>query len=166
MHAGGTAVAAMKFLGNCDAVIIDLRDNGGGSPSMIQLISSYFLDESTHRNSFYIRKTDEMKQFWSYEHVDGKRLTDAPVCILTSNYTFSGAEEFTDNMKNLERATIIGETTGGGAHPTERKLFAGLCVKISVPFGRAVNPSLKAVLGGRTDPVQGNGGPTQRFAVG
>jgi hypothetical protein len=142
-HAGEVATAAMRFLANCDAVIIDLRDNGGGSPSMVQLISSYFLEESTHLNSFYIRKTDETKQFWSYDHVPGKRMEDVPLYILTSERTFSGAEEFTYNMKNLERATIIGETTGGGAHPTERKLFADLEVVMSVPFGRAVNPITK-----------------------
>jgi hypothetical protein len=60
--------------------------------------------------------------------------------VLTSNYTFSAAEEFTYNLKNLERATIIGETTGGGAHPTNRYLFADLNVAMSCPFGRAINP--------------------------
>ena len=44
-------------------------------------------------------------------------MPDVPVYVLTSNKTFSAAEEFTYNLKNLKRATIIGETTGGGAHP-------------------------------------------------
>jgi C-terminal processing protease CtpA/Prc len=130
----------MHFIEHCDAVIIDLRENGGGSPSMVQLISTYFLEESTHLNSFYIRKTDETRQFWSYNHIDGNRRPDVPLYVLTSRYTFSGAEEFTYNMKNLERATIIGETTGGGAHPTRSYVFPDLKVIASVPFGRAVNP--------------------------
>lgn len=138
--AGGTAVAALNFLENCDAIIIDLRDNGGGSPSMIQLISSYFFEEPTHLNTFYIRKSDEYAQFWTQRHVEGKRLVDVPLYILTSNRTFSGAEEFTYNMKNLERATIIGETTGGGAHPTGVHVFADTRVAASIPFGRAINP--------------------------
>ncbi len=138
--AGPTAVAALNFLSNCDAMIIDLRDNGGGYPNMVQLISSYFFEESTHLNTFYIRETDEYHQFWTQTHVQGKRMTDIPLFVLTSGSTFSGAEEFTYNMKNLERATIIGETTGGGAHPTHRHVFAEQRIVASVPFGRAINP--------------------------
>lgn len=135
-----TAVAAMNFLAHTDALIIDLRQNGGGSPSMIQLISSYFFDEPVHLNSFYIRKEDSIKQFWTSAHVQGKRMTDVDLYVLTSSRTFSAAEEFTYNLKNLKRATIIGETTGGGAHPVERHIFRNLGVGIQVPFGRAINP--------------------------
>jgi hypothetical protein len=137
---GDIAVAAMNFLANSYAIIIDLRDNGGGDPSMIQLISSYFFEEPVHLNNFYIRETDTLKQFWTQSHVQGPRLADKPLYVLTSNRTFSGAEEFTYNMKNLKRALIIGETTGGGAHPTSRLVIPDLGVKISVPFGRAINP--------------------------
>jgi len=137
---GATAVAAMNFLAYADAIIFDLRQNGGGSPSMIQLITSYLLDEPTHLNSFYIRKEDTTKQFWTQAWVDGPKMTDALVYVLTSRYTFSGAEEFTYNLKNLKRGTIIGETTGGGAHPVDMRLFANLNVGMSLPFGRAVNP--------------------------
>jgi SpoVK/Ycf46/Vps4 family AAA+-type ATPase len=137
---GETAVAAMNFLANSDAIIIDLRQNGGGSPSMIQLISSYFFDEPVHLNSFYIRAEDTIQQFWTAAHVQGKRMTDTDLYVLTSSFTFSGAEEFTYNMKNLERATIIGETTGGGAHPVDRYAFANFNIAMSVPFGRAINP--------------------------
>ena len=138
--AGATAVAAMNFLAYTDAIIFDLRQNGGGSPSMIQLITSYFFHEPVHLNSFYIRKSDSTQQFWTHAHVQGPRMTDVDIYVLTSSYTFSGAEEFTYNLKNLERATIIGETTGGGAHPIEGKVFANLNIGMSLPFGRAVNP--------------------------
>jgi hypothetical protein len=138
--AGRTAVAAMNFLAYCDAIIIDLRRNGGGSPSMIQLISSYFFDDPVHLNDFYIRATDKTKQFWSQTYVEGPKMADTDLYILTSSYTFSAAEEFTYNMKNLERATIIGETTGGGAHPVELHAWPDLKMSLSVPFGRAVNP--------------------------
>ncbi len=138
--AGPTAVAAMNFLAHADAIIFDLRQNGGGSPSMIQLISSYFFNEPVHLNSFYIRKSDSTHQFWTHSYVQGPRLSDVDIYVLTSSYTFSGAEEFTYNLKNMERATIIGETTGGGAHPIEIKAFHNLNVGMSLPFGRAVNP--------------------------
>jgi len=140
--AGPTAVAAINFLANADALIIDLRDNGGGAPSMIQLLSSYFFEEPVHLNSFYIRQTDEWEQYWTQAHVVGPRMTDVPIFVLTSGRTFSAAEEFTYNLKNLERATIVGETTRGGAHPVTGRVFQldGFAVGVSIPYGRAVNP--------------------------
>jgi hypothetical protein len=138
--AGATAIAAMNFLAYTDAIIFDLRQNGGGSPSMIQLMTSYFYHEPVHLNSFYIRKSDSTHQFWTHAHVQGPRMTDVDLYVLTSSYTFSGAEEFTYNLKNMERATIIGDTTGGGAHPIEIRAFHTLNVGMSLPFGRAVNP--------------------------
>lgn len=138
--AGGTAIAALNFLAYSDALIIDLRENGGGSPSMIQLISSYFFDEPTHLNSFYIRSEDTIRQFWTQAFVEGPRMSDVDIYVLTSSYTFSGAEEFSYNMKNLKRGTIIGETTGGGAHPVDTQIFPNLNFGIRVPFGRAINP--------------------------
>ncbi len=139
-YSGPTAIAAMNFLGYCDALIVDLRQNGGGSPSLIQLLTSYLVEESTHLNSFYIREDDSIHQFWTAAYVPGPMMTDADVYVLTSSYTFSGAEEFTYNLKNMERATIVGETTGGGAHPVRGMLFDGLNVLVRVPYGRAVNP--------------------------
>lgn len=138
--AGATAIAALNFLAYVDALIIDLRDNGGGEPSMIQLMTSYFFDQPVHLNSFYIRKLDSIQQFWTQSYVEGPRMSHVDLYVLTSNYTFSGAEEFSYNMKNLHRATIIGETTGGGAHPTEPHIFPNLMVAASIPYGRAINP--------------------------
>ncbi|MFT5014755.1 MAG: hypothetical protein ACJAX5_002869 [Patiriisocius sp.] len=78
--AGDTAVAAMNFLANSDAIIIDLRQNGGGSPQMIQLISSYlFGEEPVHLNSFYSRPSDSHSQTWTLPHVLGNRYPDVPV---------------------------------------------------------------------------------------
>ena len=138
--AGPTATAAMNFLAHADAIIFDMRYNGGGSPSLIQLITTYLFEEPVHLNSFYIRESDSTRQFWTLTHVPGERMPDVPVYVLTSNRTFSGAEEFSYNLKNLERGTIVGDTTGGGAHPTARVLFEHLNVGVGVPYGRAVNP--------------------------
>jgi C-terminal processing protease CtpA/Prc len=138
-EAGETAVAAMNFLANADAVIIDLRQNGGGSPAMIQLISTYFLNDSTHLNSFENRGEDTLQQFWSLPYVPGKTMFDTDLYILTSRRTFSAAEEFTYNLKNLKRATIVGETTGGGAHPGGTQIVNDEFM-VWVPTGRAVNP--------------------------
>ncbi len=137
--AGPTAIAALNFLAYTDALIIDLTDNGGGSPSLIQLMTSYFFEDTEHLNSFYIREGNKTKQFWTLPYVPGKKMTETDLYVLTSRRTFSGAEEFTYNLKNMERATIIGETTGGGAHPVDRHIINDN-FGISIPFGRAVNP--------------------------
>lgn len=139
---GETAVAAMNFLSNANAIIIDLRKNGGGNPSMIQLLSSYFLEDYTHLNSFENRGEDSLQQFWTLPYVPGRSMHETDLYVLTSRRTFSGAEEFTYNMKNLERATVIGETTGGGAHPGGFQI-ATHDFLVWVPTGRAVNPITK-----------------------
>lgn len=137
---GATAIAAMNLLAGSDALIIDLRGNGGGSPSMIQLISSYFFEERQHLNSFFVRGQDTINQYWTQAHVVGEKMVDTPIWVLTSGRTFSAAEEFSYNFKNMERATLVGETTGGGAHPVNSHSFPEVGLQIRIPFGRAINP--------------------------
>ncbi len=139
---GETVVAAMNFLANTDALIIDLRQNGGGSPVMVALISSYLFNQPTHLNDLYWREGDRTQQFWTAPYVPGKRYSNKEVYVLTSKRTFSAAEEFTYNLKNLKRATIVGETTGGGAHPGgPSRINAHFAV--GIPRGRAINPISK-----------------------
>jgi retinol-binding protein 3 len=139
---GPTAIAAMNFFANVDAIIFDLRDNGGGDPAMIALISTYLFDQPTHLNDIWTRKTGESKQFWTLPSVPGKLLPAVPAFVLTSSRTFSGAEEFSYNLKNLKRATIVGEKTGGGAHPVSGQRIDDRFV-IGVPFARAISPITK-----------------------
>ena len=139
-EAGATAIAAMNFVGNCDALIFDLRENGGGDPSMIQLITSYLYETPQHLNSFQVRGQEKLDQFWTHAYVPGKRMASVPVYVLTSEHTFSGAEEFSYNLKSMKRGTIVGEVTGGGAHPTDLHRILSLDVVVSVPYGRAINP--------------------------
>jgi len=142
-YAGETAVAAMNFLSNCDSLIIDLRNNGGGSAEMIQLLTSYFYDDDpVHLNTFYWRPGDETMQTWTLPHVPGKKIPDIDIYVLTSRNTFSAAEEFSYNLKNLKRATLIGETTRGGAHPGGPMVVNDNFI-INVPKGRAINPVTK-----------------------
>ena len=114
---GPTVVAAMGFVAHTDAIIFDLRQNGGGQPAMVTLIASYLFDKPTHLIDIYNRKEDSTTQNWTLSYLPGPRLTKQPVFVLTSKRTFSGAEEFAFDLKNQKRATIVGETTGGGAHP-------------------------------------------------
>lgn len=136
---GPTAVAAMNFLGNTDAIIFDLRENGGGDPKMVAFVSSYLFAERTHLNDLWTRKGAITDQYWTLPYVPGKRLDGKPAFVLTSKNTFSGGEEFTYNLKTLKRATIVGETTGGGAHPVRGHRITEH-FGIGVPFARAINP--------------------------
>lgn len=138
-----TAAAAMTFLANTDALIIDLRRNGGGRPEMVALVSSYLFDARTHLNDLYWREGNRTDQFFTRTDVAGQRFGGTkPVFVLVSKRTFSGAEEFAYNLKALKRATIVGETSGGGANPGgPRKL--GENFAIFVPTGRAINPITK-----------------------
>lgn len=135
---GPTVTAAMNFLAHTDALIIDLRENGGGDPEMVQLVASYLFDHPTHINDIYDRHEDSTHQSWTLAFVSGPRIA-APVYVLTARRTFSGAEEFTYDLQTQKRATVIGEVTGGGAHPV-RGYPAGDHFMIGVPFARAINP--------------------------
>lgn len=138
-----TVAAAMAFLKNSEALIFDLRQNGGGSPRMVALISSYlFGDKPVHLNDLYWRKGDKTDEFWTKPELAKIKFADKDIYVLTSNRTFSGAEEFSYNLKNLKRATIIGETTGGGAHPGG-VVRLGDHFGVFIPSGRAINPISK-----------------------
>jgi C-terminal processing protease CtpA/Prc len=134
----------MNFLADTDALIVDLRKNGGGDPAMVALLCSYFFGvESVHLNDIYFRPDDSTQQYWTSPFVPGRKYTDKDVYVLTSGYTFSGAEDFANNLKTLKRATIVGETTGGGANPGGMERLHDHFA-IFVPSGRAINPITKS----------------------
>jgi len=139
-QAADTAMAAMNLLANTDAVIIDLRRNGGGEPDMVQLLASYFLGpEPVHYNSFYSRDGETTRQFWTLPHVRGARMLDAPLYVLTSARTGSAAEGFSYAMQAQKRGTIVGEITGGAANPGE-SFAIGHGFNAFVSTGKPVNP--------------------------
>jgi hypothetical protein len=139
---GPTVVAAMGFVAHADAIIFDLRQNGGGQPAMVTLIASYLFDKPTHLIDIYNRKEDSTTQNWTLSYLPGPRLTKQPVFVLTSKRTFSGAEEFAFDLKNQKRATIVGETTGGGAHPVSGHAVADYFM-VGVPFAKSLDPVTK-----------------------
>jgi hypothetical protein len=138
------AAAAFTFLANTDALIIDLRRNGGGSPFMVAHVSSYlFGPEPVLLNSLYWRPGNRTDDFYTKRDVPGTRYgPDKPVYVLTSRNTFSGAEEFAYNLQTRKRATIVGDTTGGGAHPGGMQRIDEH-FGVFVPSGRAINPITK-----------------------
>jgi hypothetical protein len=129
-----TAVSAMASVNRADAVIFDLRDNRGGDPEMVMLISAYLFD---HPEYMYSPREAPTERLWTRSPVAGNRLADKPVYVLTSGTTWSGAEQFSYDLKMLKRATLVGEKTRGGAH-------AGVFYRIDDHFGMGI-PEVKAV---------------------
>jgi len=138
---GGDAIAAaMRLVAETHVLIVDLRKGRGGAPEGVIFWNSYlFPDGETHLNNIFRAATGQTRQFWSMPYVPGERYLDRPVYVLTSDTTFSGAEEFCYNLKVQGRATLIGETTRGGAHPTEAFALTPT-LEITVPNARSVNP--------------------------
>jgi len=140
-YAGPTAVAAMDYLAGCDALIIDLRYNGGGSPDMVTFLLSYFFDEPVNFNNFSTRANNEIKQEWTYSYVNGPKLTDVDLYVLMSRaYSFSASEGFAFALKNLNRATIVGETSSGGAHDEDFFYLREHSIELKIPTRRAYYP--------------------------
>jgi C-terminal processing protease CtpA/Prc len=134
--------AAMSLLAGSNALIIDLRRNGGGSPDSVAYLMSHFfpLGDQRHLNDIYDRPTNDTQQFWTLPSV-GVRY-DGPVYVLTSPRTFSGGEECAYDFQTQKRATLVGETTGGGANPGNR-FSLGHGIVVNIPTGRAINPVTK-----------------------
>ena len=143
-NAADTLAAAMTLLAHTDALIIDLRNNGGGDAGAVTFLASYLFDKRTRLNDFYYREGNRVEQRWSSDVVPGLRFGQKKdVTILTSKDTFSAAEDFAYALKNLKRATVVGETTGGGANPgDDRRLLANFSV--FMPLGRSVSPVTQA----------------------
>lgn len=144
--AGRAINAAMSFVADTGALIIDLRKNGGGSPRAAQALEGYFFSEPQQITSLMERDpqtgvTSELQQFTAPSE-PGPLYLNKPVYLLTSNHTFSCAEQFTYDLHNLKRVTIVGETTGGGANPGDFEPL-GNKFAIFMPTGRAWSPITK-----------------------
>lgn len=134
-----TITNAFSFLQHTNALVIDLRNNGGGSPDMVNYICSYFFKEKTHINNLYERRTNKTKEYWTEPLSSSSNFHSLPLYILVNRRTFSAAEEFAYDLQSLHRATIIGETTGGGAHPVSPEPIGNGFIG-NIPYARAINP--------------------------
>lgn len=132
--------AAMVLLADTRALIIDLRKNDGGDPDTVALIASYLLDKRTHLNDIYSREDDRTHPMWSRDVLSGPRYgAQREVYLLTSHHTFSAGEDFSYALKNLGRARLVGETTGGGAHPGAGHML-NAHFGVFIPSGRSISP--------------------------
>ena len=114
---------------------------GGGHPGTIALLTTYLVGaEPVHLNDIHWREGGRLQQWWTLPYAPGRRYGDKPVYVLTSGFTFSAAEEFAYNLKQLKRATLVGEVTRGGAHPGNRRFPITVPIVVGLPTARSVNP--------------------------
>lgn len=132
--------SVMNTLSNTEALIIDMRDNRGGTPQSVALLISYFVDGRTRLNDIWSRDSGRTEQFWTEDRLGGKRYGGKrPVMILAGPATGSAGEDFTYTMQALKRATVIGERTWGGAHPVVPYRLGGHFYA-AIPNSRSISP--------------------------
>lgn len=137
---GATAAAAISFLKNAEAIIIDLRTCRGGTTTMVDLLASYFVGTSpVHLYDFETKHGKSEEGGWTYPYVPGERLPDTPLYILLSANTYSAPESFAYSMQALSRATLVGERSVGAAHVTFPYIATDHFV-VRIPNGRPVSP--------------------------
>ena len=136
-----TAIAGMNFLANTDALIIDLRRNGGGDPAMNATLLTYFVKpgERLLFNTFYQRAGNKTKEYWTSPYVPGPRYAGKPVYVLTSARTGSCAEEFAYDVQTHRVGTLVGAVTAGGANPGDFFRLSNHFAAF-IATGRAINP--------------------------
>ena len=131
----------MKLAANADAVILDMRQNMGGSTSAVSLLSSYFFEGPKQKLFDVVPRTGEAKSYFTDPSVQFRNAT-RPVYVLVQASTFSGGEGLAFILQDQERASVIGETTSGAANPG-RPYVVNKYFEINVPNGQ-----IKAAVGG------------------
>ncbi|WP_017582545.1 S41 family peptidase [Nocardiopsis valliformis] len=131
--------AALRLVADSDALVIDLRGNRGGDPATVAFVCGHLFDEPTHLHTMNFGDGTASRQSWT-PFVPGPVFGgEKPLAVLTSSGTFSGAEELAYDLQQHGRATVVGERTGGGAHPREGfRVHPHL--EVTVPTGRPVHP--------------------------
>lgn len=114
--------AAMDLLSHCDAMIVDLRYNGGGDARGAALVASYFLPETPSRLlvRFETRTPGDTIEIHTEGRLESERFLNRPVYILTGPDTFSAAEFLIGALRRTRDVTVVGSRTRGGAHPVQR----------------------------------------------
>ena len=135
-----TAEAAMRFVTNTDALIIDVRDNDGGQPDMVAFLISHLVDHATRLTGIAWGREGRMEESRTVEIPDSLKYVGKKVYVLTSNTgTVSAAEAFAYDLKLLKRATLVGETSAGAANPGGMVRLTDR-FRMFLPTGRAVSP--------------------------
>jgi len=129
--------AALQLLAHADAVVVDVRDNGGGSPAMVGYLASAFVAPGAKIYNTFRWREGGASEAPGYEHPAPR--TTVPLYVLTSGRTGSAAEAFAYTLGNAGRAVLVGEATGGAANPG-RPFDVGGGFSVFVSTGSPVSP--------------------------
>lgn len=129
--------AAFALLSGVERLVIDLRAGRGGTPETVAYLCGFLLGEDPVHLQDIVTRDGTAQQFWTMPHHD-RLADDVSVAVLTSSMTFSGCEELAYNLQSAKRATVFGETTGGGAHPVEIFRLSDV-LEVTVPVARSMN---------------------------
>jgi hypothetical protein len=133
------ATAAIRQVGETDAVILDLRGVPGGSPVMVDHIVSHFVAGGTPLVQVYDRSEGVTEVRRALQTVPGPRRLDVPLYVLIDQGSFSAAEALPFILQNLGRATLVGERTRGGGR-NNRFVPVGYGLTASITFTRVTDP--------------------------
>ena len=140
----GAIKSALEYLQGTDAIIFDLRRNGGGSPFSVNVIISHFTNGDTIPSLTVTNRSANQKfTRYTYAQVPGPRRPTVPLYVLTSGATASAGEDFTFVLKNMKRATIVGGTTAGAGH-NNANVDLGEGFAASISFTRVTDPKTGA----------------------
>jgi retinol-binding protein 3 len=140
--AGSAFAAAMQLVSGTDALIVDLRRNGGGSGDAVTALLSYFFDDPIQLTSKVERRNGQSfeRQKWTMPYVAGPRYSGNPVFLLSSTHTHSAAEQCAYDLKNTHRATIVGEHTAGDANGSSGEVALGYHFSVFIPDSQPRSP--------------------------
>jgi C-terminal processing protease CtpA/Prc len=137
--AGPALAAALRLVEHTHALILDLRETRGGAPDGVAFLASFlFPDGEVHLSDVVEGPHGPTRQLWTSGWLPGPRYAGS-VWLLTSASTFSGGEALAYDLQALGRATVVGEVTRGGAHPSTL-VSLGEHVELRLPVARSVNP--------------------------
>ena len=133
----------MTLVKDCDAIIVDVRNNGGGATPSMARLAGYFFADSAHLSDLHCRDTGDTIRIWARAHPT-VNLSRQPMYILTKRRTFSAGENFAYALQQLHRATVVGGATRGGAHTAKGLLDLGFGLRALIPPGEVLDPTTKA----------------------
>lgn len=153
---------ALNFLSTANGLIIDVRDNGGGSLTNVETFVARFIDRPT-LVGYISHKTGPGHNDFSEQYAityrpaqEGRVRWAKPIVVLTNRSTFSAANNFASVMKNLPGVTIVGSVTGGGS---------GVPFSSELPCGWGIRFSACSMLDALGESTEGGITPSEGCAV-
>jgi len=134
------ADGCLNMISNADAIIVDLRNNSGGSPDMVRWMSGAFLADPVHLTTFVDRNGHAVDSSFSDDLDDRYDLSNIPLFLVTGPKAASGAEELAYNLKHLGRAVVVGQKTAGAAGLASLEHVRSLNIKIMIPKHQPIHP--------------------------